>query len=152
MTSSTLYSSLFTIRSANRTLPLVKTIMADLVHVSREVQQTRERLDQIDQMRFSQREEDEYGGEVASIEEHLKRRSDLIAEYLGELTALNLVPGKGTIECVDFPAIRNDDLVCLCWKLGETDVRHWHRFDEDCSHRLPVDLTLIRQSGDHAAV
>jgi len=152
MHTSTLYSSLFTVWSANQMLPLVKTIVSDLVEVSEEVQQTRDRLDQLDEIRMTEREADDYGDEVFSIEKNLIRRSERIVDFLGELTALNLMPGKESIDCVDFPAMQNDEPVCLCWKLGESSVRYWHRFDEDCSQRQPVDLQMIRQSGDHAII
>jgi hypothetical protein len=49
---------------------------------------------------------------------------------------------------VDFPGERRNEKVCLCWKLGECDVRYWHLANEDCSMRRPVDLELIRLSGE----
>jgi hypothetical protein len=42
---------------------------------------------------------------------------------------------------VDFPGLvpgAGDEPVNLCWKLGETEVRFWHGFDEGYSQRKPL--------------
>jgi hypothetical protein len=42
---------------------------------------------------------------------------------------------------VDFPgrvAERGDEIVNLCWKLGEEAVRWWHGFDEGYAQRKPL--------------
>jgi len=39
---------------------------------------------------------------------------------------------------VDFPALRGGQLVNLCWKLGEPDVKFWHGVEEGFSARKPL--------------
>jgi hypothetical protein len=39
---------------------------------------------------------------------------------------------------VDFPALRGGQLVNLCWKLGEPDIRFWHGVDEGFASRKPL--------------
>ena len=39
---------------------------------------------------------------------------------------------------VDFPAMRDDEPVYLCWKLGEARVAFWHGLEEGFSSRLPL--------------
>ena len=36
---------------------------------------------------------------------------------------------------IDFPAMREDEPVYLCWKLGEPEVAYWHGMDEGFSLR-----------------
>jgi len=42
---------------------------------------------------------------------------------------------------IDFPAIRGDETVLLCWKLGEEEIRYWHTVDDGFAGRreLPLD-------------
>jgi len=40
---------------------------------------------------------------------------------------------------VDFPSIRAEREVFLCWKLGEENVQHWHELDTGFSGRKPID-------------
>ncbi|GAG97533.1 unnamed protein product [marine sediment metagenome] len=138
----------FTIRMANMMLPLVQSITADIVRLADEVEQTRARLDYLNDGRVAEHTNDVYGKELHSIEKHTDRKSETVHSFVRELSELNLIPDRVVDGFVDFPALRNSEPVCLCWQLGEREVKHWHGSDEDCSQRRPVDLELIRQSGE----
>ena len=42
---------------------------------------------------------------------------------------------------IDFPALRGGETVLLCWKLGEDEIRYWHRVEDGFAGRreLPLD-------------
>lgn len=41
---------------------------------------------------------------------------------------------------IDFPHIRNDgEEVYLCWKVGENDIKYWHRIADGFAGRKSVD-------------
>jgi hypothetical protein len=53
---------------------------------------------------------------------------------------------------IDFPALMSGRHIWLCWRLGETDVGHWHRHDEGFSNRRPLtELPTGTGSGRPAA-
>lgn len=137
---------LFNLALANSMLPLVHSITADIVETTFRFEQTRDRLDQLNDGRVAERIDDIYGREVSSIERVNDRRSEKIKRCIKELADLGLDSQNVDRGFVDFPGKRNNESVCLCWKLGEAEVKFWHRADEDCSQRQPVDLELIRQS------
>lgn len=138
----------FTIRSANQTLPLVKMIVQDIVALSREVAETRQRLEYLSEGREASSREDEYSKELTSIEQATEMKFNDVEQFIGELSQLGLGTTAVTHGFVDFPAMRQDEAVCLCWHLGDKEVMYWHGRDEECSARRLVDLPLIRQSGD----
>jgi hypothetical protein len=39
---------------------------------------------------------------------------------------------------LDFPSIRYDEEIWLCWKFGESQVKFWHRKDEGFMGRKPI--------------
>jgi hypothetical protein len=39
---------------------------------------------------------------------------------------------------IDFPALMSGRHIWLCWRLGESEVGHWHRHDEGFSERRPL--------------
>jgi hypothetical protein len=39
---------------------------------------------------------------------------------------------------IDFPAERDGRVVCLCWKLGEERIEHWHDVDAGFAGREPL--------------
>jgi hypothetical protein len=41
---------------------------------------------------------------------------------------------------VDFPALRGDEEVLLCWRLGESEVAFWHTTDEGFAGRRPLPI------------
>jgi hypothetical protein len=41
---------------------------------------------------------------------------------------------------LDFPAQRGEEVVLLCWKLGEDEINYWHRVDEGFAGRKPLPL------------
>jgi hypothetical protein len=41
---------------------------------------------------------------------------------------------------LDFPALRGDEVVLLCWKLGEDEIGYWHGSDEGFAGRKPLPL------------
>ena len=152
MTASKISPKNFTLQLANQMLPLVQSIAMDIVELSNEVRQTRERLELLNDGRSHKSLNDFYSNEILSIEKTADKNSDRIDTFVGELVELGLLTHRVTEGYIDFAARRNNEPVCLCWKLGETSVRHWHRVSEDCAARRPVDLELIRQSGDHEFV
>lgn len=52
---------------------------------------------------------------------------------------------------IDFPALVSGRPIWLCWRLGETDVAHWHPHDEGFDSRRPLsELPTSRSSGSPA--
>lgn len=62
----------------------------------------------------------------------LARTVDEIAEHGAEVKDLD----EGLI---DFPALHHGETVLLCWKLGEDEIRYWHRIEDGFAGRRPVE-------------
>ena len=39
---------------------------------------------------------------------------------------------------VDFPAVRGEEVVLLCWHVGEDEVAYWHGLEEGFAGRKPL--------------
>ncbi len=134
----------FTIATATATLPLVSRIVDELVSLAQEISDTQERL----AFTVSDRENqtDIYSKELRSVESEMAKKSIRLAECTDELLELNTLTESVTDGFVDFPAIRNEEEICLCWRRGESEVMHWHFVDEPCRQRRLVDLQLVQRS------
>jgi hypothetical protein len=121
-------TKLFTVEQANAALPLVRAITSDLVRLSREVMDRRERLALLSAGRSSSAK-DLYSEELAQIEEELDKDGEQLQVYVDELRELGVEPKSGPEGLVDFPSLMDDQIVFLCWKLGEPEVTHWHAVD-----------------------
>src|SRR5947207_11882142 len=74
-------------------------------------------------------------GAAAEVEREaaeLARLVDEIAEHGAEVKDLD----EGLI---DFPARRAGETVLLCWRLGEDEIRYWHRVEDGFAGRRPLE-------------
>ena len=71
---------------------------------------------------------------AAAIEQEaaaIAKCADLIDEAGAQIKSLE----EGLL---DFPALRGDEVVLLCWKLGEDEIGYWHGVDEGFAGRKPL--------------
>ena len=123
----------FTVDTANKMLPLVRSIATDIVQKFRELGDLRERLELLQGTR-SQGLSSAHREEVEEVEREFERTKDGLAGLVAELGELG-VELKGPDGLVDFPAIMDDREVYLCWKLGEPNVAWWHEKHEGAANR-----------------
>ena len=142
-------TKLFTVEQANAVLPLVRAITADLVKLSRDVTDRRERLALLSAGRKASAK-DPYTEELAQIEEELEKDSEQLQAYVEELRELGVEPKSGPEGLVDFPCLMDERIVLLCWKLGEPEVTHWHELDAGFAGRQSL-VAGSGVSGDSAS-
>jgi hypothetical protein len=70
-----------------------------------------------------------YSEELAQIEEELEKDGQQLHVYVEELRDLGVEPKNGPEGLIDFPSQMDGRIVYLCWKLGESEVLHWHELD-----------------------
>lgn len=121
----------FSLSEANRSLVLVRRIVRDVVERYRrlrELHESYQSLDQIGDVSAADKTRQQY---VTTTEQLAALREEL--EDIGcELKDLE-------IGLVDFPALRDQREVYLCWKLGEETVQYWHEISGGFSERHPAD-------------
>jgi hypothetical protein len=142
------FKKLFTLEEANATLPLVRAITGDLMRLSREVLERRERLSLLRSGR-DKSDRDLYSQELAQIEDELEKDSNELRNFVEELRELGVEPKNGLEGIVDFPTLMDGRTVFLCWKFGEPEVLHWHDLDSGFAGRQ--SLTAASCSGTSAA-
>ena len=68
----------------------------------------------------------------------VERLTGRIQTRLQEIVRLGGAPKDLGLGLVDFPHLRNGQVVNLCWKYGERAITHWHRLDEGFAARKPL--------------
>lgn len=128
-------SKYFTLAQANRTLPLVRRVVADITALYPEWRDLVYRYELIAaQARPEKGESAEQIGLRQSIEGVARR----INGFLHELEQVGCV-FKGFEEgLVDFPGQLDGRDVYWCWKQGEDEIRHWHEVDAGYAGRQPI--------------
>ena len=68
----------------------------------------------------------------------IERFTSRIQTRLQEIAGLGGAPKDLGLGLVDFPHLRNGEVVNLCLKYGERAITHWHRLDEGFAGRKPL--------------
>jgi hypothetical protein len=119
--------TLFTVASANKSLPLVRVIVEDIVQLFRDVRDREERLSSLRRGRAGKvNRDDPYGEEVEQVRAELEKDVERLQEYVDELQELGVEFKDPVMGLVDFPAVIDGQEAYLCWKLGEAAVEYWH--------------------------
>jgi hypothetical protein len=73
--------------------------------------------------------------EPAAAAAAVSEEADAVARCLDQIHALGAVVKDLDAGLVDFPALRGDEEVFLCWQLGEDEIRYWHGREEGFAGR-----------------
>jgi len=124
----------FSVEEANRSLPLVRAIVEDLVRQSLLVDGLQQRLQRV--LRERRRPSDDlYSEELAQTQNELEVEDGKLQSYVAELQNLGVELKSDEIGLCDFRSMMNGHEVYLCWRLGEPQVMFWHELDAGFSGR-----------------
>ena len=87
----------------------------------------------------------EAGRMRTELEGHLQR----VRESVAEIDAIGVQVKDVDSGLLDFPCKVEDQVVLLCWRMGETAIEHWHTMDDGFKGRRPVDERFRRRSNSN---
>jgi hypothetical protein len=136
----------FTLDEAQSMLPLVESLLKRAIESKSAAQQVEERLAELGRRIYLS------GGmrvDVAAIakqraemERHLQR----VRESVSEIDAIGVQVKDLDTGLLDFPCKVEDQVVLLCWRMGESAIEHWHTIEDGFKGRRPVDERFRRRS------
>ncbi len=126
--------SSFTVEQANRTLPLVRKIVQDIVDSHR---LWREKILELDLVASTAGAAAPDERQVA-LEKEVQALAREIDLFERELSELGITLKDRRLGLVDFPAELDGREILLCWRLGEPEVQYWHDVDAGFAGRQPL--------------
>jgi hypothetical protein len=121
----------FTLEQANKTLPLVRPIMADVMETWEQIIYKRTKLDVLEKGTLSE-------NELIQLKEDLNYLIDNTNRYIKEIEQLGCYVEQFTRGVVNFPSLYHGRKVFLCWMPTDSKVEHWHELDETCNVRVKL--------------
>ena len=123
--------------TARQMLPLVKSIVTDVVTARRVLNRLTPEQDRLERQRRElvwQERQRRYQiiDEIAAAEKAL-------ATAVGELGGLGVTVVDDEAGEVDFPTKVNGRTAAFSWLMGEDGLRHWHYTDEESRRPIPAD-------------
>ena len=116
----------FTLEQANKTLPLVKRIVADIVKMHERATQNQLRVEKAK------------GADQQAAQRELDASVDRLQDLVDELSEVGCELKDYETGLIDFVGRHEGRDVYLCWKLGEEKITHWHELDAGFAGRKPV--------------
>jgi len=130
---------LFTVDQANRTLPLVRRIVEDIV---REHRRRGEKVVERDLLAAGTGPE-LAAARLAALDREIQAIGREVEGFERELRALGIQLKDPRIGLVDFPSNLEGRRVLLCWHLGEVSVQFWHDENAGFAGRRPLSPSLV---------
>ena len=131
--------TLFTVEEANQVLPLVRSIVRDVVNDFRELRGAGRERRALEVESAGSRAAARH---IEALKDKVNEYSARIEGYLRELSDLGLEVRDLELGLVDFPSLIDGEPAYLSWRLGEEDVSWWHPADKGFSDRAPVPVAV----------
>lgn len=126
----------FTVAEAEARLPLLRSVLRDVVELAAEMKSLHGRLI----VAQSNGDADASANDqVAILGRELDARQNAMQALVKELRELGADLKDPIVGLIDFPGLHEDREICLCWKLGEPHVAHWHETDAGFAGRRPIE-------------
>ena len=77
--------------------------------------------------------------DFAEADEELERAASELARCVERIQAEGVLVKDLDQGLLDFPALRGDEEVLLCWHVGEHEIAYWHGLEEGFAGRKPID-------------
>jgi hypothetical protein len=88
-------------------------------------------------------------GKVAKQRAEIETHTQRMRETVAEIDSIGVQVKDLETGLLDFPFRLDDDIVLLCWRLGETTIEHWHTVEAGFQGRQPVDERMRRRSNSN---
>ena len=136
----------FTLEEAQSLLPVLESLLKRAIEGKRSAEEGESGLSELARriylsggMRVNT---SKVTGQRAEIEAHVRR----VRESIAEMDSIGVQVKDLDIGLLDFPCRIDDQVVLLCWRMGEPTIEHWHPADSGFKDRQPLDERFHRRS------
>ena len=138
-----------TVDEVNKRLPLVRSIVRDIVDLHSDLAQRKQRLTSLRERHPASATADSvYEQEVQQMEAELSRDELTLGKYSKELQQIGGELTDAASGTVDFPGDLDGERISLCWRLDEPEILFWH--SDDCGGGERMSLCQEQGSGEYS--
>lgn len=83
---------------------------------------------------------------VSKLRAEMEVELTKVRETVSEIDSIGVQVKDLDTGLLDFPCRVDDEVVLLCWRMGETSIEHWHTTETGYKDRKPVDERFRRRS------
>jgi hypothetical protein len=132
----------FTWEEAQTLLPVLESLLRTCMDGKKLMQEVEAELQQVRNRIFVN------GGMLVDLGRLALRRGERdkavlrVKDAMAEIDSIGVQVKDLDIGLLDFPSIYEDQVILLCWKMGEKSISHWHDTQEGFAGRKPLTAEM----------
>ena len=136
----------FSIDEAQSLLPVLESLLKRAIENKQAAEAAENAISEISRRIYVN------GGMRVDVGDVARRRAEMdtsllrVRESVAEIDSIGVQVKDLETGLLDFPCRLDDQVVMLCWRMGEPAIEHWHPADAGFKDRQPVDERFRRRS------
>jgi hypothetical protein len=136
----------FTLEEAQSLLPVLESLLKRAIEGKQSAEEADSNLSELSRRIYLS------GGMKVDVSKASKLRAEmeshlrLARESIAEIDSIGVQVKDLEAGLLDFPCRIDDQVVLLCWRMGEAAIEHWHTVETGFRDRQPIDERFRRRS------
>src|SRR5580658_4991516 len=136
----------FTLEEAQSLLPVLESLLKRAIEGKQAAEEVESALSDLARRIYLS------GGMKVDVSKVAKQRAEVdahqqrVRETIAEIDSIGVQVKDFEAGLLDFPCRLDDQVVLLCWRMGEPSIEHWHTVDAGFQGRQPLDERFRRRS------
>ncbi|HEY6968640.1 MAG TPA: DUF2203 domain-containing protein [Candidatus Angelobacter sp.] len=133
----------FTLDEAQTLLPVLRTLLARAIDGKQKIEESEKEFQDLNHRILLS------GGLFVDVPKIARRRAERdkalqgTKDALAEIEAIGVQVKDLELGLLDFPCLVDNQVVLLCWKLGEEKIEYWHGLEEGFRGRKRIDQRIL---------
>lgn len=136
----------FTLDEAQSLLPVLEALLKRALEGKQEAETVEARLSDLSRRIYFSGGMHIDVSAVASMRAEMETHLQRVRETVSEIDSIGVQVKDLETGLLDFPCRIDDQIVLLCWRMGEASIEHWHTVEAGFQGRQPVDERFRRRS------
>jgi hypothetical protein len=136
----------FTLEEAQSLLPVLESLLKRAIEGKQAAEEAESSLTDLSRRIYLSGGMRVDVGHVAKQRAEIEGQMQRVRETVAEIDSIGVQVKDLSAGLLDFPCRLDDEVVLLCWRMGESSIEHWHTVDSGFQGRQPLDERFRRRS------
>lgn len=139
----------FTLDEAQSLLPVLESLLKRAMDGKRAAQEIENRIAELGRKIYLSGGMRVNVAEISKLRAEMEQHLQRVRESIAEIDSIGVQVKDMDSGLLDFPCRVDDEIVLLCWRMGEPAIEHWHTLEAGFKGRQPVDERFRRRSNSN---
>ena len=136
----------FTVDEAQSLLPVLESLLKRAIEGKQQAEQVDADLSELSRRIYLSGGMRVDVAKVAKMRVEMEAHLQRVRESVAEIGSIGAQVKDLETGLLDFPCRVDDQVVLLCWRMGESAIEYWHTVESTSKGRQPLDQRFRRRS------